>query len=42
LELSGPAAPKVKRVRSRRHRVRSISAATLRSLAERLEPSPAA
>jgi hypothetical protein len=42
LELSGPAAPKVKRVRSRRNRVRSISAATLRSLAERLEHSPAA
>jgi hypothetical protein len=42
LDLSGPAAPKAKRVRSRRNRVRSISAATLRSLAERLEHSPAA
>jgi hypothetical protein len=41
LELSG-AAPKAERARSRRNGVRSISAAMLRSLAERLEPSPAA
>lgn len=41
LEPSGPAAPKAERVRSRRNGVRSISAATLRRLAERLEPSPA-
>jgi hypothetical protein len=42
LELSGVAAPKAERARSRRNGVRSISAAMLRSLAERLEPSPAA
>ncbi len=42
VELSGPAKPKAKRASSRRNGVRSISAATLRSLADRLEPSPAA
>jgi hypothetical protein len=42
VELSGSAAPEARRARSWRNGVRSLSAATLRSLADRLEPSPAA
>ena len=42
LEVSGPATPKTERVRSRRDGARSLSAAALRRLAERLEPSSAA
>lgn len=40
LEPTGPATPKAKRVRRRRAAIRSTSASALRSLAERLEPSP--
>ncbi len=40
LEPTGPAMPKAKRVRRRRAAIRSTSASALRSLAERLEPSP--
>jgi hypothetical protein len=40
LEPEKPKAPKAKPVRSRRRVVRSTSAAALRGLADRLEPSP--
>ena len=40
LEPKSPAAQRPVRKRPRRHPVRSTSAAALRSLAERLEPSP--
>ena len=40
LEPKRPAARKPVREPARRHTVRSTSAAALRSLAERLEPSP--
>ena len=40
LEPKGPRAAKTEQVRPRRARVRSTSAAALRHLAERLEPSP--
>jgi hypothetical protein len=40
LEPKWPAAGKPERERPRRDAVRSTSAAALRSLAERLEPSP--
>ncbi len=40
LEPKMPAAPKAKPVRSKRRVVRSTSAAALRGLADRLEPSP--
>jgi hypothetical protein len=39
-EPKRPAAPRPVSERPRRHAVRSTSAAALRSLAERLEPSP--
>jgi hypothetical protein len=42
LEPSRPAAPKPERRPRRRVAVRSTSAAALRSLADRLEPSPSA
>ena len=42
LEPTAPAAPKAERSRSQRNGVRSIAAATLRRLAERLRPAPAA
>ena len=40
LETERPAAQRPVPERARRHAVRSTSAAALRSLAERLEPSP--
>jgi hypothetical protein len=42
LEPAGPSAPKAKRVRRRRAAIRSTSAAALRGLANRLEPSASA
>jgi hypothetical protein len=42
LEPARSPAPKAKRERRRRVAVRSSSAAALRSLADRLEPSPSA
>jgi hypothetical protein len=41
LQPQGPAAPKARRTSRRRAAVRSTSAAALRSLADRLEPSSA-
>jgi hypothetical protein len=40
LEPKSPRAAKTEQVRPRRVRVRSTSAAALRNLADRLEPSP--
>ena len=40
IEPKRPAPPMRVRARRRRHPIRSTSAAALRSLAERLEPSP--
>jgi hypothetical protein len=40
LEPEAPRAPKARPVRRRRTAVRSTSAAALRTLADRLEPSP--